>query len=93
MYRSRFYCRHCDTDFETHWPDEYESNCPVCGRIVRKKKPKIHSDYSTGWCNGKLEFEGGNQYGCTWRCDKCTKIEVLPTSKQQKLRPFTKGAN
>lgn len=83
---NRFYCNNCDTDFET-LDDSYSHNCPNCGRIIRKKKPKIHSEYAKTWCNGVLEFEGGNQYGCFWRCSKCTKSEVLKTAKQEKLRP------
>ena len=85
----RFYCNKCDTDFETIH-NEYSSNCPYCDKVIHNKKPKIHTDYSKTWCRGILQFQGGNQYGNYWRCDKCCKLAALQTEKQIKDRGIIK---
>ena len=88
---NRFYCKNCDTDFEAVEIFEvYERTCPNCGRLVRRKKPKKHSEYEKTYCNGILEFEGGNQYGCFYHCQKCMKTVVTQTKKQIELHGLTK---
>jgi len=43
--------------------------------------------YSHKKDGGSLEFNSGNAYGCSYTCNVCLGIFILPTKEQLRVRP------